>query len=361
MKKRADGRYCKQIQIGYHSDGRRKMKTVYGKTIKEVERKEREFLSLIDGGMRLDSDSLTLSEWSQIWLKTYKQDVAYNTKHMYNNVISTHIIPAIGYLKITKIKPTHIQMFLNDLISAEHRRTASVCKMTLNQIFNQAVVNDIIVKNPVKDIKPVNYNVKEKIPLTQKQMSVIFNADWSQKQKIFLYLITFMGLRKGEALALTKDDICQENNMLSVNKSLYFEENTPRIKAPKSQAGYRNLPIPELIQAELYEYCNQCNNEIFTMTNGNPMTKSSFRKFWDGIMKVVKGLGCEAFSAHICRHTYCTTLYYSGVKVKTAQYLMGHSSLNMTLGVYTHLDNNATQKDVQKLNEYITQELQISC
>ena len=71
MKKRADGRYCKQIQVGYKPDGTRKMKTVYGKTIKEVEKKERELRSQIDKGLSISRDMM-VAEWADEWIKIYK-------------------------------------------------------------------------------------------------------------------------------------------------------------------------------------------------------------------------------------------------------------------------------------------------
>lgn len=87
------------------------------------------------------------------------------------------------------------------------------------------------------------------------------------------------------------------------------------------------------------------------------MTKSSYRKFWLGIIKTLNQSSDISidFTPHICRHTYATTLYYSGVDIKTAQYLLGHSSLQMTLQVYTHLDKDRMTDEISKLNEYVSQ------
>ena len=87
------------------------------------------------------------------------------------------------------------------------------------------------------------------------------------------------------------------------------------------------------------------------------MTKSSYRKFWAGIEKTLNQVSGTniAFTPHICRHTYATSLYYSKVDIKTAQYLLGHSSLKMTLEIYTHLDKKQISYEVDKLNKYISQ------
>ena len=81
-KKRADGRYCKQILVGYQPDGKRKMKTLYGKTIKEVEKKERELREQIESGINV-IDNITVGEWADIWLKTFKSNIANNTYTRY--------------------------------------------------------------------------------------------------------------------------------------------------------------------------------------------------------------------------------------------------------------------------------------
>lgn len=70
--------YCKQILVGYKPDGKRQMKTIYGKTIREVEQKEREIREQIDMGIKV-VDIITTGEWSDTWLKTFKSNIAHNT------------------------------------------------------------------------------------------------------------------------------------------------------------------------------------------------------------------------------------------------------------------------------------------
>lgn len=168
----------------------------------------------------------------------------------------------------------------------------------------------------------------------------------------------YTGLRRGEVLALTVEDINLSDRILTVNKSLYFEVNNANIKDPKSKSGYRQIPIPDRLIDELRIYILTLeNNILFTMNNGNYMTKSSFRKFWDSIIKAVKEKTDNpneiTFTPHIFRHTYATNLYYAGIDIKTAQYFLGHSSLSMTLEIYTHLDKQHINGEIDKLNDYL--------
>ena len=87
MKKRADGRYCKQILIGYNSNGTRIMKNVYGKTIKEVEKKEHELQNKIAAGINILEDTITVGEWGLKWIEVYKADVSRGTYAMYETIL----------------------------------------------------------------------------------------------------------------------------------------------------------------------------------------------------------------------------------------------------------------------------------
>ncbi len=104
------------------------------------------------------------------------------------------------------------------------------------------------------------------------------------------------------------------------------------------------------------------------------MSRSSFRRFWDNIidkLNIAAGgtkykrkelqsdestkplkLISDDITPHLFRHTYATNLYYAGIDIKTAQYLLGHSSIQMTMDVYTHLDNNRISEAGNKLNEF---------
>lgn len=357
MKKRADGRYCKQILVGYKPDGKRIMKSIYGKTIKEVEKQERELRNQIDSGLVISTkQNITLAEWADLWLNTYKNNVSYNTKAMYVNAIQVHINPTLGNIPVSKIKPVQIQGLINTLVEKGNIRTAEVVKLTLEQLFRQAVTEGYINKNITDGLTAIKRKDNEKRTLTAEEIEAIKNADLTSKQRLFIDIMRYCGLRKGEALALTIEDIDLETHSLSVNKSLYFADNDACIKEPKSKAGYRTIPLIDVIYNELKAYIDTLDGtKLFSMTNGSYITKSSYRKFWDGIIKAVNKVSNEevTFTAHTCRHSYATDLYFSKVDIKTAQYLLGHGSLQMTLGIYTHIDDEHIRSEIEKFNQYL--------
>lgn len=363
MKKRADGRYCKQVLIGYSPNGKRKFKTIYGKTIKEVEKKEREIKDSIEKGLSIE-DSIILGEWSDMWLSVYKNNVEYNTRAMYENAINKHIKPELGMMQLKNLKSIHIQKLLNKLIDGEHYRTAEVVKLTIKQILKQALIEGYINRDITASIKIVTKKSPEKRTLTRKEVEAINNASLSQKQKVFIDIMHYTGLRKGESLALKKDDIDIFKKTIKVDKSLYYKANDAFIKEPKSRAGYRTVPIPNTLIKELGIYVQNLKTDIlFPMNNGNYMTKSSFRKFWDSIISCIGDQIGEKpdITPHIFRHTYATNLYRSGIDEKRAQYFLGHSSIQMTMDVYTHLDKQEVTNEIDKLNDYLEKEMLVKC
>ena len=189
MKKRADGRYCKQILVGYKPDGKRIMKSIYGRTIKEVEKQERELRNKIDSGLVIGTkQNITLAEWADLWLNTYKNNVSYNTKSMYANAIQVHISPTLGNIPVSKIKPVQIQGLINALVEKGSIRTAEVVKLTLEQLFRQAVTEGYINKNVTDGqtkelVTYVRYKLKNAAnERTTRPMYFYVKLTWKPKQ-----------------------------------------------------------------------------------------------------------------------------------------------------------------------------------
>lgn len=364
MKKRADGRYCMQITIGYDENGRRKTKNIYGTSKQDVRHRAELFKDELKKGTAIINENITVSEWTEEWLKTYKTGLEYNTMEMYYNSVNNHIIPSLGSMKLKSLKKVHIQHLLNDLIDSGKLSTASKVRLTINQILNQAVENELIYKNVAAGIKLPKKEKPSKRALTDFEKELISKSELSLEERLFIKIMLYAGLRRGEALALTQNDIDLENRTISVNKTVIFKGNTPEIKnTPKSDAGNRIIPVIDVLYDDLKVHMDNLENIfLFTMKNNQIVSKSSFRKMWDRTIKKlntaaggtdhIKALATD-ITPHIFRHTYATMLYYAGVDLKTAQYLLGHASIQMTLDIYTHLDSEQNTTAQDKLNAFV--------
>ena len=351
-KKRADGRYLVQIQIGYQPNGKPKYKNIYGKTQTELEKKVVEFRSMQNQGIVFTGNKMTLSELSDAWFNTCCVGQSDNTKLMYENNLKHIKNSNIAGIKAEKLLTVDFQQLLNDLSGQGLTRTVELVRNTLIQIFDWAVDNDLSVKNPVRKTVYKKPKRKGKRTLTEEEENKILNAEFTLKERTLLYLMLFAGLRRGEALALSYQgnakNIDLKNKLLTVDRTLIFtgkSQNEGVISdTPKTDAGNRTIPIIEPLLSVMSEYIQSLDNTsglLFTTQDGKPVTKSSYRKMWDGIIEKISGDTDEEktdMTAHILRHTFATYLAVVNLNPKLTQRLMGHADIKVTFDVYTHLD-----------------------
>lgn len=363
-KKRADGRYQAKILIGIDEvSGKQKFEVVYAKSIRELEDKKAELKELVNKGIHTNDKKLTLAEWSHAWYKTHKATSGIKTKEMYERLVYTIINPKIGHIRLKELTRTDIQLLINE--RHEQPRTCQQLKMCLNQIIEAAIEDGLLYKNVCRHISLPSQQREEKRGLTDIEKVAISKADFTDKEKAFIYLIQYCGIRRGEALALTKNDIEFKDNVVKIYKAVTFENNTPILKPmPKSIAGIRNIPMPLILSELMQKYIKSTETiYLFEMERkGGLMSKSSYNKFWNKIVdkinktaggtdtiKVIHNLG-----AHVFRHNYATLIFYAGVDIKDAQYLLGHTDVRLTLNIYTHLDRQKNTA-ADKINQFLAQ------
>lgn len=375
-KKLPDGRYATSAIIGYDEKGKPKRKVIYGRTIMELDKKVADFKSLQNKGIVIDDGGMTVQQWSEKWLELYKADKAYNTYMMYKRTVDNHITPNLGTIRLSALKKHQIQELLNNIVQCGHQRTAELVKLTLHQIIQQAIIEEYIYKDVTVGLSLPKKEKSEKRALTDAEKALIQKADLTPKERAFIDLLYYTGVRRGEALALMVSDIDFVNKKVKINKNLVMKDKTSEIKqSPKTEAGNREIPMPDKLFHSLKKYASSITSlYLFTMQNGELMTSSSFRRFWDNILdKLNIAAGGEKYTRtdlqkdkeqkpirlianditpHMFRHTYATNLYYAGIDIKTAQMLLGHSSIQMTMDVYTHLDNTKVLSAGDKLNAF---------
>lgn len=349
-KKRKDGRYATTVMVGYKPDGRPNNIFLSAKTEKALRDKITELkIKAKTGELIKESDTL-LSDYTDSWLTTYKASAGINTRAMYDNIVSKHIKPELGHLPLNKIVRSDIQKLIND--NQEHPRTCEQIKMTINQILNCAVDDKLISENVAKKVILPKHPKAEKRALTELEKKAIKKADFPLREKAFVMLLFYFGLRRGEALALSKSDIDLKNKVLSVNKTVIFDKNNPVIKAgAKSDAGNRTIPIPAHATSFLRSFLKSVDTfYLFPGKSFETLSKSQYVKMWERIVskmndavtsdkeKSINAQPITGLTAHIFRHNYCTMLYYSGISQKKAVELMGHSDIKMIMEVYAHLD-----------------------
>ena len=364
---RKDGLLQKSICIGVDSEtGKRKFKVVYGKSKAELTRKAAVIIDSVEMGIYADDKHKTLESYAKHWLLAYKADVSASTRHGYNNIIKNHLGPC-KFIRLKDLKKSDLQIQLNSLSSPELKRRF---KLTLNQILETAIEDGLIYRNVCRNIVVPPLERAKKRALTELEEKAIEKADLSQKERAFIELLKYTGIRKGEALALTKSDIDLKNNRIHINKALSFNGNSPSIGNVKTYAGNRDIDILSPLRPSLEEYLSTLKTLIiFPNRSGQSMSKTSSRKFWEVIYRKLNTAAggthkyedgklvymiepIKGLTPHIFRHNYATILYYAKVDLKDAARILGHADIRMIIDVYAHLDKQKSDS-TNKIEEYL--------
>lgn len=337
-KKRKDGRYQRKITL---PDGRQKI--VYGRTLAELAAAADAVRCEANQGIVV-GDNTTVGEWTKLWMEKYKADLRPNTLRMYRDACNVHILPSLGGLSLRSVRPVHVREVMSKVADMSESLQHKVL-ITMRQIFQTARQNGLIISDPTDGVKTTKHATPEKVKhLTAEQVKSLLAAVTDEKARVFVGLCLYCGLRKEEALGLQWGDI--QGDSLTVNRALAFVKNQPDPSQElKTKAAHRTIPIPEPLMNILRD-TPKAGLYIITKGDGGPMTQMAFRRMWE---KVVRAIDFP-LHPHMLRHTYATNLYYAGIDLRTAQYLLGHGSIQMTAQIYTHLERKDGLAAADKIN-----------
>ena len=365
--KREDGRYQKNIVVGRKANGSYIRKTVYGKTKKELDLKIAEITQQVSQGIYVPEDKTTFGEMSEIWLTQYNPTA--NEKWIYRQqcVINKHLLPTLKYMKLKDLKPFHLQSIINKMAKDNlSTSTMKKAKQTAVRILNIGVENDLVVRNVFSNVKVPTVEPHERRALTEEERNLV-NRTWQgHRMGHAVMIMMYCGLRRGELLALTWQDIDLEEKVISVNKSVRTFKNQPQVKKPKSKAETREIPIPNILVDVIRSLPRDCPL-VCPDVKGKLMSETAYRRAWnsyrhylnlqaggrDASRTKTKVQAIDNITAHMLRHTYASMLYEAGVDIKSAQRFLGHADIEMTLAVYTHLTKFKEDEAIQSLNEHL--------
>lgn len=346
-KKRPDGRYQRPIRFE-DEQGRKQRKFIYAQTLRELDSLEADFRAQLAAGQRVAEGDCTVTEWAKTWRETYKDPhVGAKSLEMYKRNLDL-ITKAIGFKPLKSVRQGDLQRILNSrasLSGSAVRKTA----MVIRALFKAAAVNRMIPFSPAEGLQLPRQTDGSHRALTKQETDRIlqFNQalDIEPRQPhrfcAAVMLMLYAGLRRGEVAAFDiSRDVDFQNGMLTVSRAVSYANNTPVIKATKTAAGRRSLPIfPPLLPflegkagfAARPSGSSQARN--IKEKAVQPITLQAFRLAFRDFMDQA-GVDC---TPHDLRHTFFTILYDAGVDVKTAQRWGGHASVAVTMEIYTHL------------------------
>lgn len=366
MNKRSDGRWHERIKL----PGMDKPKDFYGKAGDSDAKQKRDIKYQI---AEFNADLAKRDYFERVadaWDSQHRQHVTHNAAEFYTVPLNRTKQHFLGR-PIQSITPSEIDAYIRSVAAAGlSRRSVQAYRDMLNMIYDYAVVNGLCTVNACASVRmPKGLAVGSREIPTDEQMQKV-TAALNKDFGLFAAILMYSGLRRGEALALTWDDIDEESNLIHVTKSVYFDGNNPRFKEPKTAAGRRDVVLLDALRALLPFEEDREGTYIFG--GDSPLTKTMEFKHWLNWCREAglatptiiehKGKNGRTYSRtewdaditpHQLRHYYATMLFDAQIDVKDAQDLLGHASIKVTQDIYTHIRQERRQGTAKKLNEYV--------
>jgi integrase len=359
IKKRGKDSYSVVVSVGRDpATGKYKYlwESVRG-TKREAERRLSEVLSQIDNGTFTRPSKRTLAEYLDAWLKEYVwAELAPRTAEGYELVVRRHLIPALGQIALTGLKPEHIQHYQSEKLSRGRAdgkgglspRTVRHHYMALHAALERAVKMGLVVRNAADAVSPPRFQRHQWQSLSEFGVGSVLEAARATPYYVLFYQALFTGMRRSELLALRWCDVDLVLGRIQVTRSLHqLRGGEVVIGSPKSERSRRPVSLPPSAVVVFQEERERQRREravlglelneddlIFRDLEGKPLRPDTVTHAW---VKLVRRIGLKGIRLHDARHTHASLMLKQGVHPKIVQERLGHASIQLTLDTYSHV------------------------
>ncbi len=354
-----DGRYAAAITLE-----NRKRKTFYGKTRREVQEKLNAALHEQKRGTLATGPQQLLKTYLENWLEqAYKPTVKLNTYVQYRSVIRHHLVPAFGNIPVQKLTPEKIRAFYRQKIDEGSKpRTVGLIHAALHRALEDAVKQGLVARNVAKLVSPPRIDRYDAHTLTVEQAEKLLEAARGSRLDALLILALTTGMRRGELLALRWDDIDFKQGLVSVHRTMIRVGGYGYVEGePKTRSSRRRIVLPgvalealrvhwiqqEQIRVNAGEKW-QDKGLVFCDRYGGFFSPDMVLRRFD---KLLDEAGLPHMRFHDLRHSAATILLVAGVHPKVVQERLGHSTIAMTLDVYSHVLPSMQQEAAGKIDD----------
>ncbi len=306
---------------------------------------------------------MKLKELLQTWLNKYaKLTLKPRSYNGYADIIRLHINPILGEYDIQNITPTILQDYVIEKLKSgnfiTHQPLASntVCRIVsvLKQAFNLALNLDLISKNPTTTIKLPATKEKEILALTREEQKTLEEYCLKSTKNNYLGIIIclYTGIRLGELLALTWNDIDFNKKYLYIKKTSYTLRKDKKkvfiVESPKTKKSNRVIPLPDKLINLLMIYKNKSSCNYIIHTRNKTMVEiRSYQRTFESILEKCK---IKHYNFHCLRHTFATRALELGMDIKTLSEILGHTNVAITLNRYAH---SLLEYKIQEMNKIV--------
>jgi integrase len=343
--------------------GKRRQKLMSGyATKREAERAAAEMSTEFErGNVSISANKDTLGSFMKEYLETtLRNEIERNTYEGKVAIMNNHVVPNIGKLKLQKITPMDIQKFVNQLQDEGFNPgTIRNIMRLVNQTLRTAMEWGYVTKNVTVFAKKPNYKAKKHSVWTREQWDIFLEANKESRFYPFYLIALNTGMRPGEVLALSWDQINLKQKFIRVDRTVvYTKENGIQIKeSPKNDSSRRNVTIPESVVTYLKKYkLEQTPNRLNLVIPGIKSEIVYNSTLNDCMKDDIKKAAVPVISPHELRHTHATYLlspkpFGLGIGVKAVSERLGHATTTVTMNTYAHVLENMQEAIADALDE----------
>jgi len=353
--------------------GKRLRKYFTAPTKKEAERMKNKLISEYSSGSYLETSNKTVKGWIEEWLDTFVYPTySPNTIRSYELVIKGHILPAFGHIKLQELTTLDLQNYYKKIAvyspvskrSIEPKTIRNV-NMVMMAALSRAEKLELVRKNVARAVELPKQKKYVAEVYDREEIARLLAVAKGTSMETAINILIFLGLRRGELLALRFSDIDFEKNTVRISKSIHKVKGAFVEKPPKTDAGHRLLNAPpslmEVLQkarekyerekAELGSKFHDGDFVIWRKGNGRPHDPDHFSYQFK---QFITTNGFKCIRLHDMRHTNASLLLTLGVSPKVAQKRLGHSNFGITMDTYSHVLDEVEREATDKLEEALS-------
>ena len=334
---------------GWKPDGRKNIKTWTRDTQRKALKAMQDYIKDKENGL-LTGKEIAFADWAEECLENRKDNIGTATYENYRYMLK-HLKAYFGRKKLADIKTKDVEMFLTKLrLDGLSDSLQSKCKSMLSQIFDKAIANDILIKNPAKYAEKIKKGPqKEKEAFTVDEFSLLMANLPENRIGWSIRLMLGTGMRSQEILGLEPRHIAEDGSVIQIRQAINMVKGTAVVGTPKSRDSYRDVPVPPSLRSCAIALRDTDRMYVWEAgVQGKPCNPSYFRTQYKKALEAIEGV--RYLSPHSCRHTYVSQMQVLVVDLATIQSIVGHADMDMTKH-YLHVQDPIRQAAVQRFSD----------
>lgn len=313
-----------------------------------------EALASYSKGEHVEPSRLTLRDYLvDEWLQIQAARLKPSTHRGYRDIIDKRVLPHLGDVRLSELTGGHVARLYATLRETGGRdgqglseRSLKHTHTCLGKALEDAARRRLIARNPVRDVEPPRPRNAEMKVWTADELRGFLADTATDRLYAAWYLAAMTGLRRGELLGLRWEDIDLEAGVVSVRRARVAAGYDVHEGEPKSGRA-RTVDIDDatvlvlrqhrrrqITEREVFGLHEVGSGPVFTREDGSPLHPQTLAWYFE---KAVKRSGVPAIRFHDLRHTHATLALKAGVHPKVVQERLGHSSISITLDLYSHV------------------------